>query len=268
MTHELAQFLAMPRQPPTFAWETTEALPMNWFVVPAVASRLGRCCAVLVPSRAVEQNARSSYGYHGPIRILPFWTEDRATGESKDSVSTRSRFVLFVGRMDPDKGFRYLIPAFQAARRIHSDIELTVCGGGTVAAVPELQSPGVGVAVRGKVSSEELDHLFAGCAAVVLPSLHEGYPMSLLEACSFSKPVIATRVGSIPEVFSNRKCAILVPPRDAAALERAILRLFSDPPEVYAERCADARKLYEEVSSAPMIREALIGAYAVPGVKG
>lgn len=60
----------------------------------------------------------------------------------------------------------------------------------------------------------------------MLPSLHDGYPLSLLEACARRTPVIATTVGSIPELFDGRACALLVRPRDTTDLSQAMAKIL------------------------------------------
>ncbi len=64
---------------------------------------------------------------------------------------------------------------------------------------------------------------------VVLPSLWEGLPVSLLEAMAMKKPVIASRVGGIPEVVVPGETGILIPPGDAQALANAAIHLLTDP---------------------------------------
>jgi len=61
-----------------------------------------------------------------------------------------------------------------------------------------------------------------------LPSLHEGIPRCLLEAMSMGVPVIATKVGGVPELIHHEKTGILVPPRDPKKLAEAIIRLLTD----------------------------------------
>jgi len=65
--------------------------------------------------------------------------------------------------------------------------------------------------------------------ALVMPSWHEGLPYVLLEAMSLEVPIVATRVGGLAEVLDGRECALLVPPRDPAALASALERLYHDP---------------------------------------
>ena len=260
MQREVRQYLSLPGRFRTFVWETTEALPQNRFIAPGMARLLGKAEALLVPSRAVEMNARSTYGFGGSTSILPFWVEDRGKGVVSVDRGKPRRF-LFVGRMDPDKGFRFLVPAFEHARAVNGDICLDICGSGDPRGIPELSALRPGITARGSIDDSELDARFAECFAVVLPSLHEGYPLTLLEACSYGKPVIATAVGSIPEVFNGRDCAILVPPGDTAALEGAMLDLLTESPADYARRSADSRRLFEELTFRPAIIGALSRAY-------
>jgi glycosyltransferase involved in cell wall biosynthesis len=64
---------------------------------------------------------------------------------------------------------------------------------------------------------------------VVLPSLYEGLPISLLEAMAAAKPVIATRIGGTDELVTSGYDGLLVEPRDSHALAQAMKTLLSDP---------------------------------------
>ena len=70
--------------------------------------------------------------------------------------------------------------------------------------------------------------LMAAFDVILVPSLSEGFGLVLLEAMSRRVPVIASRVGAIPEVALDGETGILFEPRDVAALTNAILRLLSD----------------------------------------
>jgi glycosyltransferase involved in cell wall biosynthesis len=64
----------------------------------------------------------------------------------------------------------------------------------------------------------------------VLPSLHEGIPMVLLEALALQRPVVASRVGGIPEVVVHGRTGLLAEPSDASSLAKLIRRMIDDQP--------------------------------------
>jgi glycosyltransferase involved in cell wall biosynthesis len=260
MQSEVSQLLRLPHRFRTLVWETTEALPGNKFIDRYMTDNLDVIDVLLVPSRTVEGNARKTYRFSGRTAVLPFWIDDRG-GNGAQSASVIQQRFLFVGRMDEDKGFRFLIPAFERLRREFANASLDICGSGDPSRIASLASPQPGVTARANVSDEDLDKSYAQCIAVVLPSLHEGYPLSLLEACSFGKPVIATTVGSIPEVFAGRDCALLIHPGDSEAVYSAMKAILKETPARYAERCADARRIFDELCSAESVLQNLEAAY-------
>ena len=76
---------------------------------------------------------------------------------------------------------------------------------------------------------DDVLELLAGVDAFVLPSLHEGLPVALMEATSVGLPIVATSVGGIPQILEDEVDALLVPPGDPGALVEAMTRLASDP---------------------------------------
>jgi glycosyltransferase involved in cell wall biosynthesis len=81
--------------------------------------------------------------------------------------------------------------------------------------------------------------------ALVMPSLHEGLPYTLLEAMSLATPIIASQVGGLAEVLQDEITALLVPPGDPAALARAISRL-RDHPELGLRLASQAQHVQRE----------------------
>lgn len=245
---------------PLCLWESTEALPHVKFLAPGIERYLSRAAAVLVPSETVGRNVRRTYGYTGPVRLLPFWVE--ACGAAGPPRHRRTGNLLYLGRLDADKGFEYLVEAFRRHNARHPGATLTICGGGDLAMVSSLVAGHPAIEVRGRVDAAGYEAALAHADALVLPSLHEGYPLTLLEACARGKPVLASAVGSIPEVFGGRRCALLVPARDAESLAAAMTTLAEEPDQAFQERSLDARLRYEEVSSPGVVREQLRRAYA------
>lgn len=246
---------------PVWLWETTEALPHAKFIDLTIATELPHAAGILVPSKTVGANAARTYAYQGPMRRLPFWVEP-PDGPAPPPV--RSGEILYVGRLDMDKGLEPLFVAFGAVRQSHPGARLVVCGGGDIEGVRRAAEGKAGIEIRGYVSRAELDAAIAECEALVLPSLHEGYPLTLLEACGRGRPVIASAVGSIPEVYGGRDCAMLVPPGEAAPLADAMTRLLADSDEWKERRSEDAKRLFAEVCSPTAIDAALAAVISSP----
>ena len=110
------------------------------------------------------------------------------------------------------------------------------------------------VAFRGKIASDELQATYARAAVCVLPSVldargdTEGLGVVLLEAMNHATPVIASRIGGIPDIVEDGVSGLLVPPGDADALAAALRRLGDDP--ALARRLGEAgrRRLREQFS--------------------
>lgn len=126
-------------------------------------------------------------------------------------------YVLFVGTREPRKNLSRLISAMGALRRKGFLHRLVVAGGrgwgGTVAAAPHVE-------FRGELDDVALHVLYAGAACTVLPSLHEGFGLPAVESMASGTPVVAARVGALPEILGN--AGVLVDPLDENAIARGI----------------------------------------------
>ena len=133
-------------------------------------------------------------------------------------------------RLVEQKGIPY---ALEALRRIRSDVpraHLLIAGDGEKAAELRRLASKLGVADRVCWLGWRADaaDLMAAFDVFLLPSLHEGFGLVLLEAMSRRVPIIASEVGAIPEIVVDGETGILVEPRDAAGLARAMTVLLKD----------------------------------------
>ena len=151
-----------------------------------------------------------------------------------ESLGLRGPFLLFVGRLASNKGLLELVQAFAALHREQPDAELVLVG----------EDGGMGEAVRRRASElgvssvvhftgflrdeRQLASAFAEARLLVLPSEYEAFGLVLLEALAHGTPVVASRVGGIPEFIPDGKAGLLVPPLDVAALTEALRTLWSD----------------------------------------
>ena len=76
---------------------------------------------------------------------------------------------------------------------------------------------------------EDIPALIAGMDVFVLPSLNEGMGRVLVMAMALGKPIVASRVGGVPELLGQGEAGLLVPPADPRALADAICTLLADP---------------------------------------
>jgi len=143
--------------------------------------------------------------------------------------------LLFVGAHTPAKGFDVLVQAVGSLHRSGIRYELHTIGEWHSAEFQSqietlIRTEGWSSAFHfhGLKTGEDKWALFARCHVFVLPSLTEGQPLSILEALGCGMPVIATPVGSIPEVVADGVNGFLVPVNDPAPLAAAMLQLVTD----------------------------------------
>jgi glycosyltransferase involved in cell wall biosynthesis len=139
--------------------------------------------------------------------------------------------IGLVGRLDHwGKGHKELFTAMARLRERHPVHALIVGGGRREAEVRELAaSLGLAGAVHFLGPRRDVPDLLSAMDILVLPSHTEGFGRALVEAMAAGLPVIATRVGGMPEVVTDGENGLLIPPRDAGALAEALERLLADP---------------------------------------
>jgi glycosyltransferase involved in cell wall biosynthesis len=138
--------------------------------------------------------------------------------------------LLIAGRLDLVKGHHVAIAA-SAEAGFPPDVHLCLVGDGPRARELRALAAAHGLAQRVDVVGfrRNIYDYIAHCDALLMPSLHEGLPYTLLEAMALGVPIIASRVGGLAEVLEDEVTALLVEPRDAAALAAAVRRLKDDP---------------------------------------
>lgn len=173
------------------------------------------------------------------LKLIYNWVPELPRCEIKNFRSTlqkfnleEKKFVLFVGRLVESKGFAMLIYAFKSLIDKGYALDLVIAGGGTGLKKFQKLSRRLGIANRlhflNECADQDLACLYKGCEIVVLPSIFEGFGLTLLEAMSFGKPVVATKVGGIPEVVEDGYNGILVEP-NSGALALGMEKLLSTP---------------------------------------
>lgn len=154
-----------------------------------------------------------------------------ALPESVPARANRRQVQLFyLGRISENKGAFDLLRAYRALPpQLRSRTRVVFAGDGKVeelrAAAGEL---GAAVEVHSWIDTQQRDALLSASDIFVLPSYYEGVPMAMLEAMAHGLPVIATRVGGIPDVLDDQIEGLLVAPGQPGELLAALCRLIED----------------------------------------
>jgi glycosyltransferase involved in cell wall biosynthesis len=192
-----------------------------------------RANKIIAVSKYLTQEAKNFY--HLPKeKIVPIYNGVNLPElKSSSSETEEGQNVLFVGRLIWRKGAQYLIDAFPQVLSAYPDAKITIVGSGEQKKflqekVKQLKIDD-SVQFLSNVPSDRLWELYSQADVFIQPSLYEPLGITVLEAMSFSKPVIASRVGGIPELVQNGVNGLLVEPGNTNQLVEATKRLFSDP---------------------------------------
>jgi len=175
----------------------------------------------------------------------------------------REPYVLFVGRISEQKG---IFPLLEAARALPDDVSLVLCASSPD--TPELAARlEAAVAGRSRVRwinamlpVAEVVQLYSHASVFVCPSIYEPFGLINLEAMACGTPVVASRVGGIPEVVVDGETGWLVPPGDPTALAEALRVALADPAR--ARRMGEAgRRRVEAHFSWDRIAERTLAVY-------
>ena len=175
--------------------------------------------AVICPSSYLASRVVAVAFPNTAFHILPNAVPERLPcGEA-----SAGKGFVYAGRLSPEKGLTTLLRAAELAQ-----VPLVIAGDGPLSARLRRCAP-PNVRFVGRVSGEAVDRLLSESRAAVVPSeWAENAPMAVLEPMSIGRPVIATRVGGIPEQVRDGKEGILVRAGDDIELAAALRILAED----------------------------------------
>jgi glycosyltransferase involved in cell wall biosynthesis len=208
--------------------------PASWALVPYMRwdlavkrAALRRAAAVIAVSEAVAREVRAA-GREDAL-VLPNIVDPAELGEAAKASPVfplPDRFLLFVGKLETNKGAHLLVPAVAGA---HVRLPLVVLGEGSLAASMKhaALTADLPLVLRGWVHRRDVLAVLARATALVFPSLWDE-PLSrvLLEALALGTPVAAVSTGGTREIIVDGESGLLVD--DARQLEGAVSRLVSD----------------------------------------
>lgn len=148
-------------------------------------------------------------------------------------IRTKKNDILYAGAVCARKGYEDLIKAFALIAAKHPDWRLVFAGNGEIKKGEELaQSLQITPQVKfaGWVSGKEKEDLFSSASIFCLPSYAEGFPVAILDACSYHLPFLTTPVGGIPDIIADGENGLLFTPGNIEQLAAQLDKLISNIP--------------------------------------
>lgn len=204
------------------AWTASTSLSRTWAELER--SAFHNASMVFTMSENISHSLVEEYGCPRE-KVACVYAGSNVSAEAAepiDSARFRARNILFVGIEWERKGGPVLLEAFRRVRRAHPDATLTIVG----------CSPGVsqpGVEVVGLLPLAEVARYYRSASIFCLPTLNEPFGLVLLEAFSYGLPIVATRIGAIPEIVEDGESGYLVTPQSADELADRLIMLLGDP---------------------------------------
>jgi glycosyltransferase involved in cell wall biosynthesis len=189
-----------------------------------------------------------------------------ASGDARPVSRIRAEFgfddacalVVAVARLSRAKGIEHLIDAAPAILARRPDTRFLLVGpddwGHRAGLEARVRTLGLEGTIRFTGDRSDVPVILAEATVSVLPSLSEAMPNGVLESMAAGVPVVATRVGGIPEAIEDGRNGLLVPPADAPALAGAIRRLLDAPSEAARLGRAGRETIEQRFSLEQMVR--------------
>lgn len=163
----------------------------------------------------------------------------------KLNLSDNTRFVLYVGRLHPQKDPLLLIQAFAALQQ--PEVHLLIAGEGELKSSikAEIERCGIGdrVTLLGGVSPKRVSDLYRLSSVFVVSSAYEGVPIVVLESLACGTPVVGTDCGEIPLILTEDS-GIMCRDRQPETMTRALDSILAQPEKYSVAACVDAAQPY------------------------
>lgn len=211
--------------------------------------------AVVAVSRQLKTRLSARYP-NKTIRISNFIAASETTAASeRPSYPRHSYNIILVGRAVPVKRIDLFIDTIALLReKYRIDVRGTVCGDGPLLSrLKEKANATAGPHIEFKGFIGDVTPELNNADILLMPSDHEGLPMTLLEALSFGLPTVAHNVGGIPEVLADGRCGVLVDDHSPEGYAAAVANLINKPDLMADISTAGREHILQEFSDAASI---------------
>jgi glycosyltransferase involved in cell wall biosynthesis len=202
----------------------------DWFTKLTAKGILKNASTVIALTEHMKDAMQAIYSRD--IIVVPNGINLNEVAEKETEGGNPSKRVLFVGRLHPVKGVQYLLGAMKMVHQELPEAKLILVGDGEEREHLENLTDSLGirgcVEFAGRVPHDRVQDYMNRAEVFVLPSLSEGFPVTILEAMACGLPVVATRVGGIPDIIEDGTNGYLVDARDQEQIAEALLRVLQD----------------------------------------
>ncbi|MDX2139074.1 MAG: glycosyltransferase family 4 protein [Chloroflexota bacterium] len=185
------------------------------------------------------------------VHMIPLIRPQDDALPAATTIPEQEKIILFFGRIWEYKGLDYLIRAEPLITAQVPDARIMIAGRGEdfdkYRAM--MVNPQNFIIDNDFIPDDKIPEYFLRSSVVALPYLEATQSGVIPHACAYERPVVATAVGSLPDLVEDGKTGYLVPPRDEKALAEAIVRLLQNPEQ--ARAMGKAGKIKFETDAAP-----------------
>lgn len=208
------------------------------------ASYYKRCDLLVAVSQAVGRHLSNQGVLPGQLVVSPNCIDKELMFVQRNPGPPW--VIAIPAKLHRNKGHRWALTALETACSRLPDFQIWVFGDGPEKSTLQTRFSSGPLSKRLHFHGfkSNLDHFYPDVHVVMLPSLGEGIPLSLLEAMRWRIPVLATRVGGIPEIVVDGENGLLVPPEDGEALIQSLARLLN--PEIWKVFSEKSAQLFQE----------------------
>jgi glycosyltransferase involved in cell wall biosynthesis len=221
---------------------------------------LNGCDRIVSVSQALAQAVGRLRIAPASIVVIPDGVD---VAQFRPALQPRQPEIVYVGSLIKRKGLPYLLEAMVQVVRELPALRLTIVGDGPERAALESTAVKLGlsecVTFAGLQSADGVRQAMQRAMAFVLPSVEEGLGVVLLEALACGTPIVASRVGGIPEVVTAG-VGRLVPPADPPALAQVLIQMLHDEAS-WPEMSRNARRRAEDQYDWSKVAARMIGLY-------
>mgnify|MGYP001290964962 CR=1 FL=1 len=170
---------------------------------------------------------------HNGTELLSNSNQINSIASENLKLSKNKKIIFFPGVIEKRKGHEVMIKAMDVIIKKNQNIHLIICGNGNIKEENDLKNLINTSVCKNRISllnfQNDLSFYYSKCSIVVIPSLNnESFGYTAIEAMSFKKPVICSKIGGLKEIVENNYNGLLVEPNSENDLANAILSLIND----------------------------------------